>query len=601
MGETIPSPTPGPWQQVEVPRRRPRVWPGILIVLLYWGVLKLPGRFEAEPMTQFMVVFFGAMIAPALFLLWWVFFSRVPWADRFIGLLGCAAIGAGAFFLADHSFQQTGMFAPCFYMLPVVFTGWVLWLFVWGSLSRQARLVGLFVVFALTFGYFTTVRFEGTTGAFDPQFSYRWVPTAEQKFLAERASRKSGDPSAVAAAAVELGPDDWPGFRGPARDAKRPGVRLGTDWKQHPPKELWRHRIGPGWSSFSAVGGRLYTQEQRDKDEVIVCYDAGSGNEVWVHADTIRFDEAMSGTGPRATPTFHAGKIYALGAKGQLNCLDAATGKKVWSADVAKDSGAEVPIWGFSASPLVVNDIVTVFAGHADGKSVLGYGAESGKLAWSGGNGTGSYCSTQLAKLGGVEQLLVAGSEGMTSLEPGTGKVLWEYEWNVGKDFNRVTQPTVVSDTDVLLGTGFGNGTHRVKVSRDGDKWTTEKVWETRAISPYYNDLVVHKGHIYGFHNTFFVCVDLETGKQKWKERGYENGQVLLLPDQDLLMILSEKGEVALVEAKPDARKELGKFQAISGKTWNHPVVANGKLFVRNGEEMACYELPPEGKAVAGK
>jgi outer membrane protein assembly factor BamB len=162
----------------------------------------------------------------------------------------------------------------------------------------------------------------------------------------------------------------------------------------------------------------------------------------------------------------------------------------------------------------------------------------------------------------------------------------------VREDFNRVTQPALVGDADVLIGTGFGFGTRRLHVTRAGGGWTAEQVWESKAIAPYFNDLVVYKDHVYGFHNAFFTCVSLADGKGKWKERGYDSGQVLLLPDQDLLLIQAEKGDVALVEAKPDARKELARFRAIDGKTWNHPVVAHGKLYVRNGEEAACFELP---------
>jgi outer membrane protein assembly factor BamB len=572
--------------------RRPRLWPGIVLVALYWAVLKLPGFIDAEPMTQFMIVFFGSMAVPALFAVWWLFFSRVRWADRFFGLLACAAVGAAAFFLSHPSFQKTGLFGPLFYSLPVVMTGWVLWLLVARWLSRQVRLAGLVVVFLLTWGYFATVRFEGTTGAFDPQFSYRWNPSAEDKFLAESATTKPAATPAVAAAApLELTPGDWPGFRGPARDGRQPGVRLATDWAQHPPKQLWRHRVGPGWSSFAVVGPRLYTQEQRGGNEVVVCYDAGTGTEVWAYEDATRFDEAMGGAGPRATPTFHAGKIYALGANGRLNCLDAATGKKVWSRDIAADAGAKVPMWGFASSPLVVQGIVTVFAGGPDGKGVLGYHAASGDLAWTAGDLMDSYCSLHPARLDGVEQLLISTGTGLTAFDPVGGKVLWQYEWLVGSDYNRVTQPTVIGESDVLIGTGFGFGTRRLHVTRDGDGWKTDQVWESKAISPYYNDLVIHNGHIYGFHNQLFACVSLDDGKGKWKERGYASGQVVLLPDQDLLLIQAENGDVALVEAKPDARKELARFHAIDGKTWNHPVVAHGRLYVRNGEEAACYQL----------
>jgi len=372
-------------------------------------------------------------------------------------------------------------------------------------------------------------------------------------------------------------------------------VRIATDWQKNPPKELWRHPVGPGWSSFAVIGNRAYTQEQRGADEVVVCYDAGTGAEIWVHRDATRFDEAMGGAGPRATPTFHNGRIYAQGANGELNCLDAVGGKKLWSHNVATDSKAKVPQWAYSASPLVVQGIVTVFGGGPEGKGVLGYDADSGNLAWAAGEVTNSYCSMQPATIDGVEQLVISSKEGLTSFEPRTGKSLWRYEWPVDEMYNRVTQPAVISASDVLIGSGFGLGTRRGHVAREGDDWKAAEVWATNAIAPYYNDFVVHKDHIYGFHNNpFFVCVRLADGKLKWKERGYDSGQVLLLPDQDLLLIQAEKGDVAIVEANPDRRKELGRIPALTAKTWNHPVIAHGKLFVRNGVEAACFQLTEE-------
>jgi outer membrane protein assembly factor BamB len=347
------------------------------------------------------------------------------------------------------------------------------------------------------------------------------------------------------------------------------------------------------------VGNRLYTQEQRGADEAVVCYDAGSGAEIWVHADHDRFDEAMGGPGPRATPTFHEGKLYTQGARGRLNCLNAATGSVKWSRDIVADSGARLPEWGYAASPLVARGVVTVFAGGADGKSVLGYDAASGEPVWHGGTGQLSYCSLQPARLEDVDQLVIATDQGLTAFDPATGAVLWRYDWPM-QGMARVVQPAVVDGSSVLIGTGFGYGTRRVEVRRDGDSWAAQEKWTTRAIKPYYNDLVVHRGHVYGFDNALLACVSLADGKAKWKERGYGNGQVLLLADQDLLLVLSEQGEVALVEAVPDGCRERARFPAIEGKTWNHPVVAHGKLFVRNGEEAACYELTEEGGSADG-
>jgi outer membrane protein assembly factor BamB len=249
-------------------------------------------------------------------------------------------------------------------------------------------------------------------------------------------------------------------------------------------------------------------------------------------------------------------------------------------------------MWGFSASPLVKDGLVTVFGG-AEGKAVVAYDAATGDLRWSGGDGLMSYASTHLASIDGVEQLLMATNDGLYSFDPASGKELWKHEWTSG-DAARIVQPAIVEGNDVILGTGMGIGTRRIHVVRDGDAWTTQEVWTTKQFKPYFNDFVVYEGALYGFDGAIFSCVDAETGDVNWKERGYGSGQVLLLADQGLLLVLAETGEVALLEANAEELRELAKIPALAGKTWNHPVVAHGLLLVRNGEEMVCFELPVE-------
>ncbi|HLJ96044.1 MAG TPA: PQQ-binding-like beta-propeller repeat protein [Gemmataceae bacterium] len=567
-----------------------RLWPGVVIVIAEWLLITVPGWIVPATFTHFITMMWGPVLAVLALAVWWVLASRLRWTDRWLGLLACAAAGAAAYPFFNSGF---GLFGVAIYALPVVTTAWVLWLVLTPLLRWPVRRVGLVVVFVLAWGYFTLLRFEGIDGNMSATFQYRWRPTAEQRFLAEIAAKPRSEASAdrPAAEPLTLQPGDWPGFRGPDRDGRRTGVRIATDWKASPPRLLWRHRIGPGWSSFAVVGTHLYTQEQRDDSEAVVCYDRDSGTEIWAHSESTRFAELVSGPGPRATPTFHDGKIYAQGAAGRLLCLDAASGRVVWSRDIVADSGAKVPTWGFSASPLITQGVVTVFAGGPDGKMVLGYNAASGDLLWNAGEEQVSYCSLHPVRLEGVEQLVLTTGEGLIAFDPTRGEVLWQHSWPLDKGMARVVQPTVLNDSDLLLGSGFGRGTRRVHIQRKGDGWETQEVWTSRAINPYFNDLVVHRGYLYGFDGNFFTCVSLEGGEKKWRTRGYGNGQVLLLADQDLLLVLSEKGEVALVDASPDGYKERGRFQAIEGKTWNHPVVAHGKLFVRNGEEVACYQL----------
>ena len=570
---------------------RPRLWPGVVIVGLMWLAITLPGWWAPGTFFQFMGMFWSPMIAAAAVAIWWVFLSRLPWKGQLPVLFAAAAGAVIAWGSYHHTF---GGFGLIMYALPTATTVWVVWLLATPFLDMPVRRLGLLVAVLLAWGYFALVRIEGIDGNFSANMQYRWSPSAEDRYRADVEAGKiprAPKTEAVAAETLTLQSGDWPGFRGPNRDGKLTGVRIATDWKQAPPRELWRHRVGPGWSSFAVVGHRLYTQEQRGDDEAVVCYDADSGAELWAHVDINRFVETVSGPGPRATPTFHDGKIYALGASGRLNCLDPVTGRPLWSRNIVDDAEVKVPTWGFSASPLVAQGIVTVFAGGPEGKSVRAYNAATGEPAWAAGDAKHSYCSLHPARLGGEEQLLIATDAGLTSYQPAKGDVLWHYDWQLSNDMARVTQPTVLDDGDVLIGTGMGIGTRRVKVGHEADHWTTEQVWMTRAIKPYFNDLVIHKGHLYGFDGSFFTCVDLADGKGKWKARGYDNGQVLLLADQDLLLVLSEKGAVALVEASPAGHKELARFQALQGKTWNHPVVAHGKLFVRNGEEAACYQL----------
>jgi len=582
---TASTPSPG--------ERRLRLWPGVVLVALQAAVIFVPGWVSAGGMTQFRAKFVGPLVTALLVAVWWLFFSRLSWSDRLF-LLGAYVGGAvAAYFLCDPSFQ----FALPMYALPVATSAWVVWLLVTPFLDWPVRWAGLLVVFLLAWGGACLVRMDGVDGSFSAEFHWRWSTTAEDQFLAEHRAKSA--PGTTADQVVTLQAGDWPEFRGPNRDGRLTGVRIGTDWSAHPPREVWRHRVGPGWSSFAVVGHRLYTQEQRDQAEAVVCYDTETRNELWVHEDEDRFKETVSGVGPRATPTFHDSKIYALGARGRLNCLDAATGRVLWGRDAAKDSGAAVPQWGFASSPLVLQGVVTVFTGGPDDKSVSGYDAVAGgEPVWMRGKGDRSYCSPQPATLGGVEQVLIATNVGLTAFDPKRGDVLWHHDSPTEGPQPRVLQPAVVGDTDVLLGTGLDIGERRLRVARAGDSWAEPSVvWESQKMKAYFNDRVVHEGHVYGFDGNSFTCLRLDDGGKSWPDSGrYGNGQVLLLADQDLLLVLSEKGDVVLVAADPKRHRELGRIKAIAGKTWNHPVVAHGKLFVRNGEEAACYELPQGGE-----
>lgn len=567
---------------------RIRLWPALALVAVgAFCVLALPLLF-----TRTLVHFLGMMGGPVLcslgLLLWWAFGSRVRGPYRWVPV---AVFVAGAAALMATLYARDPMWVVV-YGVPFVALLWVVWLVLSTPLSIGERLPGVVAAVVIGWTAFALVRIDGTDADMVPDVSFRFSKTAEQEFEEERAARRQ-EPAAPASDVIATRPGDWPEFRGPNRDGRAVGVTIRTDWEANPPALVWKHRVGPGWGSVAVVGARLFTQEQRGETEAVVCYHAGTGREIWEYREPARFYEGIAGAGPRATPTVANGQVYAYGATGKLACLDAATGQPRWTRDVRADTDAPLPQWGFSSSPLVVQGVVVVFAGAPDGKGTAAYRADTGEPAWTAGAGTHGYASGHLAKLHGVEQVLMASNAGLESFRPADGRVLWTLP---GSDpmANRVTQPAVVNDTDVLFGTGVGReqDTKRLRVKKDGDTWSVETVWSSPAVKPYFNDGVEHEGHFYGFNGKALVCLSVADGKQKWSAgTAYGNGQVLLLPGQDLILVQAESGKVALVEATPDDYSELTRFPALSGKTWNHPVVVHGRLYVRNGEEAACYDV----------
>jgi outer membrane protein assembly factor BamB len=563
-----------------------RIWPGLLLLAAIPVVMFVPGLIVPRTMVHFICFFTAPMLGTLALFVWWAFASRTRGYDRWLfPLLILGPVVA----LNAVLFASTPMAVPV-YLMPIVDGVWVVCAAAMARLSVDTRrvslaavLIGGWVVVALT-------RFDGADGDLIPAFHWRWQPTAEELFLAEGPSA----PPVVEGAEVVVGQGDWPGFRGNARDSRLTGVTLDTDWAAHPPELVWKHRIGPGWGSFAAAAGKLFTQEQRGGNEAVVCYSADTGREIWEHNEPTRFEEAIGGAGPRATPTLHDGRLYAQGATGTLLCLDAATGRKQWAADLKADAGGVVPQWGYAGSPLVIAGMVVVYAGGPGGKGTAAFSADTGKLAWAAGRAAHSYSSAHPAAFGGDPQVLMVSDYGIESFRPNDGKILWEHNW-LEKGVNRVVQPALVGDSDLLLGTGVGGnqGVRRLRIAKKGDAWDVQVVWTTKAIKPYFNDGVVHDGHFYGFDDSRFCCIDLSTGQETWKDGLYGHGQVLLLADQGVLLVQAADGKIALVQATPTEHNELGSFTALKGKTWNHPVVAHGMLFVRNGQEAACYRLKP--------
>jgi outer membrane protein assembly factor BamB len=554
-------------------------------VLLQWlAGFVLPAFVLDAKLYGLLGGFLGGALAV---IVWWLFFSRAPWLDRLAMLVVIPLAVYATGFVVHPSIANgaMGMMLPI-YSFPVMSLALVCGAVVGRGLSAWPRRLAMTAAILAACGACSIVRTGGMSGDGDPDLHWRWTPTPEQRLLAvaDGKPRPSASVTGKASSAAE-----WPGFRGPGRDGVVHGTHIASDWSKSPPVELWRRPVGPGWSSFAVQDKLFYTQEQRGEEEVVSCYEVATGQPVWMHQDAVRFWESNGGAGPRATPTLSNGRVFACGGTGIVNALDAATGALVWSQNAAADTGAKVPRWGMAGSPIVVDDVVVV----ATAGRLAAYDAATGKQRWLGPSEGWGYSSPHLATIDGVKQVLLLNGAGAVGVAPTTGIELWKYAW----ESDGIVQPALTVDGDVLIGSGSGmgdsgTGVRRVAFAHGADGWSGEERWTSPGIKPYFNDFVVHKGYAYGFDGNSIGCIDLADGQRKWKGGRYGHGQLILLADQDLLLVLSEKGEVALVAAAAGQFKELARFPAISGKTWNHPVLVGDVLLVRNDQEMAAFRLP---------
>jgi outer membrane protein assembly factor BamB len=485
----------------------------------------------------------------------------------------------------DLSKQSLATVIPWFLGSMVMVLWWILLSGArWGTRFKGVGL--LLTCFALFVGLF---RWNGQAGNFVPQFALRFGPTAEER--AVEYFDKAKDSSAVVSdspGALEVTANDWPRFGGANEDHIVTDAPIRRDWNENPPSELWRHPIGPGWSSFSVVGDLLFTQEQRGELEAVVCYDASTGEQIWLHTDEARFYDPASGTGPRSTPTIHDSRLYALGGTGILNCLDPVTGTRHWSTNIVEDADTSLIEWGMAGAPLIYDETVIVNPGGKTG-SVAAYDRITGDKLWAGAGDQATYASPQVAELNGVPQILIFCSTGLCGHDVTTGERLWAFPWTNMTKLN-IVQPIVLPDNSVFISSGYGGGSARLDITKRDDGWKVEPQWTAPdRFRLKFNGGIYRDGFVYGLDEGILACFDVANGKRTWKRGRYNFGQIVMVGDD--LVVVTESGKIVLVEVTPTKAQEVGSFQAIEGKTWNHPVVNRGRLYVRNGEEVACYDL----------
>lgn len=554
-----------------------RVWPGVLIVTLQLtGLFLVPIFFKAVSM----VAALASVIGTLAILIWWVFLSRTSWLERFIALpLLLVPMWIASYFI--HPSVQSGMMGSMFFIYgtPIFCAVLVLWAVLCRHMVPLHRWLGLFALACCGGLLCVAVKTGGFNSDLKHDFAWRWSSSDEQAFLAEAAQ-----PLAEQVELEALSATDWPSFRGAKQDGKVYGSRIDKDWQNNPPRELWRQKIGPGWSSFSVLGDVFFTMEQRGEEEMVTCYKLNTGELVWQHSDQARFWESNGGAGPRGTPTIHNQRLYSLGATGILNALSAADGSVIWTRNAAQDTEIEVPEWGFSSSPLISGDVVVV----AVESKLAGYALASGEMLWQSEDGGYSYASPQRLVVDGIEQVTLMARSGLVSLNPADGSQLWQHAWD-GR--TRIVQPVQLEGGDLVMSKGERTGIKRIAIGHQDGNWQVDEVWESIKMKPYFSGFVAHKGYLYGIDGGRLACVKAADSERQWKGGRFGSGQLVCLADQDLLILISERGELSLVEAKPDDFVELAKLPALEGKTWNYPVLSGDTLLLRNAQEMVAYQL----------
>ena len=481
----------------------------------------------------------------------------------------------------------------------------LLWFFLASPLSGRVR-GGAFLLLALGLGVFLAFfRVDGVRGDLaNFRVSPRWGGPSWDAFEAPTGGSRPVD-------LTRTSPYDFAGFLGTNRDLTVTGVTLVTDLEANPPELLWRQPIGKGWSGFAVVNGFAATLEQRDDTELVTLYDVDTGDLVWAYAveEGSPFEDVVAGAGPRSTPLIDEGVVFAMSVHGKLVALDGGTGEPLWQRDLSAEQGLtrarekELLSYGRAGSPLVVGSHVIVpLGGDPAGEiaSLAAYDRKTGDEVWRGGGTLFNMASPQLARLGGVDQILMVNNGSVNGYDLETGREIWGFPWpgETGGD-SSVSQARGVGEDRVFASKGYGHGAalYRLVLDQADGTFTPELVWDSsRVMRSKFTNVVFHDGHVYGLSEGVLECIDLETGERVWKHGRYGHGQILRAGD--VLLVLTEEGEMVYVEATPERRDNvLARFQAIEGQTWNTFALSGDRLVVRNGDEAAVYRLPTQPRS----
>ncbi len=427
--------------------------------------------------------------------------------------------------------------------------------------------------------------------------------------------------------------DEWPQFRGPNRDGISRESGLLDPWPESGPREVWRVPIGEGFSGISVAQGRIFTmyadvpaeeaaseealaeegqvdetpaedtsseetspgeksaegaeaeEKPAPKTEYAAAYDLATGKQLWKTAIGARIVTEF-GNGPRSTPTVDGDTVFVLGAHGELAALTTANGEKRWEVSLKEEFGTGQPYWGFSTSALVEGDLLLVESGGPEGKSYAGLDKATGKVRWTTGNAPGAGYNSPLAlTMNGQRSFVYIAGEEIRAIDA-AGKEVWSHAWPPGETH---AMPLFIAPDKIFASGTEGVGAALFQIHTEGNKTAVKELWKSRVMRNHFSTSVVHEGYIYGFDNATLKCISIETGEQAWAKRGFGKGSLIYADGH--LLVLSDRGKLAQIQASPEAYVEKSRFQALEGLCWTAPTLAGGKLYLRGQNEMTSYDL----------
>ena len=389
---------------------------------------------------------------------------------------------------------------------------------------------------------------------------------------------------------------DWPGWRGPNRDGVSPATNFLTDWSPSGPPKLWEKPTGGGYSSLAVVAGRVYTLLQDGQDEAAVCWDAKDGTELWRYRYPA-FYRHNYGNGPRSTPMVDGDFVYTVGGTGILHCLKTKpatpAGEMVWKKDLLTEFGAPNLKWGVSFSPLVEGDLVYTMPGGPDGNSLAAFNKRTGELQWKNLDDPAGYSSPIAATIDGKPQIVFFTALGLVGVSPNDGTLLWRFPWETDYGCNIAT-PIVVQNY-IFISSGYRRGCALLDIEDQGGSMQANRVYENKKMCNHFPSCILLNGYLYGFDDTRLTCMELATGQVRWKKISFEDrtamGKGSILGAGNYLIILGEHGKLALADASPEGYQEKAACQVSERKCWTVPVLADGRLYVRDEKTLMCFDL----------